>query len=89
MAELCPSDAKLNALSGTSDPEQEVHYVTTGTVAPRSSSMILSVTFVAGPLVALTNESMLSTNSSSSSSSASSRPVIVKLVIVSSAFMTI
>ena len=30
MAELCPSDAELNALSGTSDAEQEVHYVTTG-----------------------------------------------------------
>ena len=30
MAELCPSDAELNALSGTNDPEQEVHYVTTG-----------------------------------------------------------
>ena len=30
MAELYPSDAELNALSGTNDAEQEVHYVTTG-----------------------------------------------------------
>lgn len=30
MAELYPSDAELNALSGTSDAEQEVHFVTTG-----------------------------------------------------------